>query len=125
MGNYATDQQQLPVPDNPRPEVWQYIINNLSKLSIAPVQLMIQDMIARDKFGRQKYGVPLQTHNGRDALTDMYQEALDLTAYSCQHWLETAERRDLELHLEVLRLASKIRARIMFRDMGSKVESKG
>jgi len=43
--------------------------------------LVIADMKARDDFGRKKYGTPLQTTNGRDALTDAYQEALDLCVY--------------------------------------------
>lgn len=43
--------------------------------------LVIMDMIARDQSGRQKYGVPLQTNNGRDALVDLYQEILDAAVY--------------------------------------------
>lgn len=43
--------------------------------------LVIEDMRARDNLGRQRYGTPLQAHNGRDALTDAYQEALDLCVY--------------------------------------------
>lgn len=43
--------------------------------------LVIRDMADRDTFGREKYGVPLQPHNGRDALKDAYQEALDLAVY--------------------------------------------
>ena len=35
----------------------------------------------RDIIGRMRYGTPLQPHNGRDALADAYQEALDLCAY--------------------------------------------
>jgi hypothetical protein len=38
-------------------------------------------MKARDKFGRDKYGVPLQAFNGRPMLTDLYQELLDATVY--------------------------------------------
>jgi hypothetical protein len=43
--------------------------------------LVIADMRARDRVGRQCYGTPLQAHNGRDALVDAYQEALDLVVY--------------------------------------------
>jgi hypothetical protein len=43
--------------------------------------LVIEDMKARDASGREKYGTPLQAHNGRDALVDAYQEALDLAVY--------------------------------------------
>ena len=48
-------------------------------------QLVIADMRDRDQVGRQRYGTPLQAHNGRDALVDAlvdaYQEALDLVVY--------------------------------------------
>jgi hypothetical protein len=43
--------------------------------------LVIEDMQARDEFGRKKYGTPLQAGNGRDALVDAYQEVLDLCVY--------------------------------------------
>lgn len=54
--------------------------------------LVIQDMQARDQFGRCKYGTPLQPFNGRDALKDAYQEALDLCVYLRQALYE----RDME-----------------------------
>lgn len=44
-------------------------------------KLVIEEMHARDQLGRARYGVPLQPHNGRDALVDAYQEALDLCVY--------------------------------------------
>ena len=50
--------------------------------------LVIMDMAARDQVGRERYGVPLQPHNGRDALMDAYQEALDLCAYLKQALME-------------------------------------
>lgn len=43
--------------------------------------LVLADMRARDAIGRERYGTPLQTHNGRDALVDAYQEALDQVVY--------------------------------------------
>lgn len=43
--------------------------------------LVIEDMRARDHLGRSRYTTPLQAHNGRDALMDAYQEALDLAVY--------------------------------------------
>ena len=42
---------------------------------------VIRDIQARALFGRSKYGTDLQAHNGRDALMDAYQEALDLCMY--------------------------------------------
>lgn len=46
--------------------------------------LVIRDMEQRDATGRAKYGVPLQPHNGRDALIDLYQELLDAAVYCRQ-----------------------------------------
>jgi len=43
--------------------------------------LIIHDMSQRRQGGIEKYGTPLQPHNGRDALVDAYQEALDLVVY--------------------------------------------
>lgn len=43
--------------------------------------LVIDDMRTRDAVGRERYGTPLQPHNGRDALIDAYAEALDLCVY--------------------------------------------
>jgi hypothetical protein len=59
------DDQPPPQPTRGRP-VW---------------DLVIEDMRARDQHGRAHYGVPLQAHNGRNALIDAYQEALDLVVY--------------------------------------------
>ena len=44
-------------------------------------ELVIEDMQERDYVGRERYGTPLQAHNGRDALRDAYAEALDLAVY--------------------------------------------
>jgi hypothetical protein len=43
--------------------------------------LVMEDMYDRDATGKQKYGTHLQPFNGRDALIDAYQEALDLVVY--------------------------------------------
>lgn len=44
-------------------------------------ELVLVDMYRRDQTGRARYGVKLQPHNGRDALKDAYEEALDLAVY--------------------------------------------
>ena len=49
---------------------------------------VFQDIEERIKAGEQKYGSRLQTHNGRDALWDAYQEAIDLVLYLRQVILE-------------------------------------
>lgn len=43
--------------------------------------LVVADMKERDNTGYKKYGTRLQPHNGRDAMVDAYQEALDLAVY--------------------------------------------
>lgn len=43
--------------------------------------LVIDDMRSRDRVGQERYGVRLQTHNGRDFLVDLMQEQLDGIVY--------------------------------------------
>jgi hypothetical protein len=43
--------------------------------------LVIYDIEARRRLGTERYGTALQAHNGRDALRDAYEEALDLCCY--------------------------------------------
>lgn len=66
----VTDQ---PAPTRGKEPVWPYVI---------------QDLMQRVTAGRQRYGTELQTYNGRDALVDAYQEALDLCLYLRQAILE-------------------------------------
>jgi hypothetical protein len=40
------------------------------------------------KAGIETYGTPLESHNGRDALQDAYEEALDLACYLKQAMIE-------------------------------------
>lgn len=68
---------QPPPVKNERPAIW---------------DLVISDMKARDQVGRERYGTPLQPHNGRDALVDAYQEALDLVVYLRQAIEERSAR---------------------------------
>lgn len=43
--------------------------------------LLVADIEKRREVGIARYGTPLQPHNGRDALRDAYEEALDLALY--------------------------------------------
>ncbi len=54
----------------------------------AIVDLVMEDLQERKRIGIQRYGTPLQAHNGRNALVDAYQEALDLVIYLRQHLVE-------------------------------------
>lgn len=51
------------------------------------------DLEARTRQGVRTYGTPLRAHNGRNALVDAYQEALDLAQYLRQ-WL--MEQEDID-----------------------------
>lgn len=51
----------------------------MSRVQILP--LVEADMRARIAKGATEYGEPLTSHNGRDALWDAYEEALDLAMY--------------------------------------------
>ena len=74
MKTWAEIRKEQPAPvANDGPAVW---------------GLVVADMQARDQLGRERYGVPLQPNNGRDALRDAYEEALDLCAYLRQALLE-------------------------------------
>lgn len=64
-GKSLPAEQPAPIP-NAHPASW---------------SLVIADMAQRDVFGAGKYNTRLQPHNGRDTLTDAYQEALDLAVY--------------------------------------------
>jgi hypothetical protein len=57
--------QPMPVA-NDKPAVW---------------PIVMADMQSRHELGIKRYGTPLQPHNGRDALRDAYEEALDLAVY--------------------------------------------
>lgn len=56
--------------------VWPYVIS------------AIKDRV---QLGRERYGTVLKTHNGRDALVDAFEEALDLVMYLAQAILERGE----------------------------------
>ncbi len=45
------------------------------------IELVKQDLIDRSEMGKLKYGEKLKPFNGRNALVDAYQEALDLCMY--------------------------------------------
>lgn len=52
--------------------------------------MVIDDLRTRLAVGIERYGTPLQPHNGRDALRDAYEEALDLACYLRQAMAEHA-----------------------------------
>lgn len=49
---------------------------------------VLADIQERSDAGKERYGTYLETHNGRDALWDAYQEAIDLVMYLRQCLME-------------------------------------
>lgn len=48
---------------------------------VVVLDLVIKDLEDRAEVGEKRYGEKLKTFNGRSALTDAYQEAIDLVMY--------------------------------------------
>lgn len=84
---------------NKRPAVWDIVVHEMGQLSLANPQQrdiitkVIADIEARDKNGIAKYGTRLQPFNGRDALWDAYEEALDKAVYTRQALYEAQDQR--------------------------------
>jgi hypothetical protein len=56
--------------------------------------LVHDDLEARNRVGYREHGEPLRTNNGRDALWDAYEEALDLAVYLRQAIWERDHQED-------------------------------
>lgn len=104
--------------------VWPQVVDHARRFFDEPheaqlLELLATDMEGRDAFGRQKYGMPVRVDNGRDHLTDAYQEALDLCVYLKAEDLRQraaagrADDRDLR---DALAMAFRLRFRLMLRD---------
>ncbi|EML0342161.1 hypothetical protein V9657_002563 [Vibrio vulnificus] len=61
---------------------------NLTANSTAVVPEVMKDLTDRLAKGVQTYGTPLMTHNGRNALQDLYEELLDAACYVKQLMME-------------------------------------
>lgn len=94
------------------PAVWPLVIATVDRaLPQSPPWLrerLRADMQARHEVGVERYGMPLQVENGRDAATDAYQEALDLCAYSRQQAERTGSMAWRTIHEDALSLAASI-----------------
>lgn len=76
----ATD--QAPPRATTGPALWPLVIADAERLPDSAG--LIADMRARHELGQRKYGQPLQAHNGRSALRDLYDELLDAVVYARQ-----------------------------------------
>jgi hypothetical protein len=73
--------------------------------TVAMWDLVTADIKERDKNGQKKYGVRLQSFNGRNAEIDAYQEVLDLIVYFRQM---IEEKREI---VEFIKSVSKPRSK--------------
>lgn len=87
--------QSPPKQDENAPALWPMIIaeveieaanllrlgSNTDVARSRNVRRVVDDMKQRHEFGVTKYGVPLVAKNGRDHLSDAYQEFLDAIVY--------------------------------------------
>lgn len=63
-----------------------------TKYSQSVTDAVVKDLQDRREHGKAKYGTELMSHNGRDAMVDAYQEALDLVMYFKQALMERDSR---------------------------------
>lgn len=106
---------------NDTPAVWPQVIADVRQRFgvYRDAGLLLRDMEDRDRIGRERYGTPLQAHNGRDAVTDAYQEALDLVVYLKQATVELPDDRTLDLrYREALAFALSLRRWLSAREAG-------
>lgn len=83
----STLQQPEPTPAG-GDHIHDLVVANLLSSPRPWGQQIARDVAARKQLGIERYGVPLQANNGRDALVDAYQEALDLAVYFEQALVE-------------------------------------
>jgi hypothetical protein len=62
------------------PDLWPLVCTDL-RADFSDIEAMCRDCMGRHEFGVAKYGKPLRKDNGRDAIVDAYQEALDCAVY--------------------------------------------
>jgi hypothetical protein len=92
---------QPPPRPSDAPPSWPAVVADVRAMQCAPSyaaawDTIAADMEARDRLGRERYGVPLAPGNGRDSLRDAYEEALDLTVYLFNAHRESGDPGEME-----------------------------
>lgn len=123
----SIEDQPPPIAQPERVPVWDLVIADLEKSTVEAmlmndvpgtvIALALNDMRDRDRVGRERYGVPLTTHNGRDHLVDAYQEALDQCAYLRAEIEERATPMVMRVYAITLSCALSIRGAIYAREL--------
>lgn len=80
--------QKLPEPG--KIAIHEYVIQHLMDWGVRDYirQEVERGLRQRLQLGISKYGRPLESHNGRDALQDAWEESLDAMVYTTQLALE-------------------------------------
>jgi hypothetical protein len=81
--NQRPGDQSLPEKNSSTP-IQDLVTRELRRYGYPQTDLVIADIEVRRQVGIARYGTPLQAHNGRDALRDLYEEAMDGTFYARQ-----------------------------------------
>ncbi len=71
------------------------VLNN-EKEDMELARIIVNDFVARDLYGFEKYGQNLETNDGRPTVWDIYQELLD----ACQYSKKLIEEGDLLYGME-------------------------
>ncbi len=96
-GDRAYIQQPKPTPNN-HPPVLEWALRCVSdRLRGAERDAVVAALRARDGLGRERYGASLQPFNGRSAMRDATEEALDLVMYVVQRGVETTDDEGCEV----------------------------
>lgn len=97
--------------------VWEAVIaDEMATGSSFNQEYIVPDMQKRNVKGIESYGTPLQPFNGRDALLDAYEEALDLVVYLKQADIEKPTKGFSSLYREARKLVTSLRAELYQRD---------
>jgi acyl carrier protein len=103
-----------PLPHGTGADIASLVIAEIGEIyassTIAP--LLIADIETRVAAGENKYGERLRANNGRDALLDAYQKAIDLTLYLRQEVDEQGSGVAIGLYGDARALALEIRRMI-------------
>lgn len=115
MSNEAVTREPSPVR-NEGPSIWAILIDETRAGHYGgdtpEKQHLLEDMATREATGRERCGTPLQAFNGRDAMVDAYQEALDLAVYLRQAQAEGRLQEWNALVDAAVMLALRIRMRL-------------
>jgi len=105
--------RRQPPPEPGKGDLWQDVMADALRLIDRPAKFaMLADMERRRLVGIERYGTPLQAHNGREALVDAYEESLDLDVYLRQGFSEDPTPELGELYTRALWLTADLRSYI-------------